>query len=309
MKGQPRFRIGHLKILDHLILGIIDHQIKTGEPVHESFSLEFLHSNTWEKVCENLLLGRLDGAFLPIPAAIDLFAQGLKIRLLMLCHRSGSLIVRKDNNWIDTIKDFNGRCVLIPDVFSLQNMLLHRLMTSAGLRYGAFGDPDAQVVYETAAPYLMPQMLEMDDDNDIAGFAVAEPFGTFAIEKKIARKVCRSDDLWRHHPCCGFVTTDDYLECHPDRIAHIITAFLAAARQIETQKDPALFKIAGEFLGQEPALVQRAFESSNICFDPDLLTPHLSDIDTIYNYMAKTMKLMDHELDLKQFIHSELFET
>ncbi|MCF6245988.1 MAG: ABC transporter substrate-binding protein [Desulfobacula sp.] len=304
MKGQPQFKIGHLKIIDHLILGVVDHLLNKKDAVLEQSTFKSFAFNSWNQLCDQLTQGNINGAFITIPTAMDLFAKGLDIKLLMFTHRGGGIIVKKNISTITCIKDFKNHTVLVPSELCVQTMLLHRLLSSAGLKFGTHNDENAQVVRETANPYLMPQMLANDTDNDIAGFAVAEPYGSQAILQDTATRVCYTGKLWKNHPCCAFIMSTRFIEQYPDAVKEIIILFVQAAQKIEMQKDESLFSIARHFLNQKQNVIQQVLLKSDICFDPDLLTPDLDAIETIHNYMSDTMNIMTEKIDIARFVET-----
>ncbi|MCG8551217.1 MAG: ABC transporter substrate-binding protein, partial [Desulfobacterales bacterium] len=167
MRGQPKFSIGYMRIVDHLIIGVAKEILaRQKERIDLStFDLQVCHS--WNQMSNLLTCGTINGAFITIPMAMDLYAKGLDIRLLMFTHRGGSMIVKNNHPAVAQIKDFAGRSVLIPNALSTQHMLLHRLLASAGLLLGNPDNPEASVYREPVSPYLMPEMLQQDTDHDI----------------------------------------------------------------------------------------------------------------------------------------------
>ncbi len=309
MKGLPQFKIGHLKIVDHLISGVVDHQLSKKKATLELSSFKSFDFYSWNQICEQLTIGNINGAFMNIPTAMNLFAKGLDIRLLMFTHRGGGIIVKKNTPKIAGIKDFKDHTALVPSEFCVQNMLLHRLLSSAGLEFGIHSDKKTQVIRETASPYLMPQMLENDTDNDIAGFAGYEPYGSQAILQHQAARVCYTGKLWDNHPCCGFILNTQLIEQHPDAVNELIDLFVRSAQKIETQKDETLYSIAQHFLDQEQTIVRHALSKSDISFDPELLTPDPDAVGMIQNYMVDTMGAMAQQIDLTRFIDGSFIPT
>jgi len=133
MEKTLNIRIGHLKIIDHLILGCSVSRLQSnGDPLHHS-TLESIPMNSWEQICEGLRQGDLHGAFITAPLAMDLFAAGLDISFLMFVHRSGSLMVKNRKARIKSLADLKKKTILIPHGLSVQHLLLHQLLTAAGL--------------------------------------------------------------------------------------------------------------------------------------------------------------------------------
>src|SRR3989339_1733229 len=114
MIDLPHIRIGHLKICDHLILGVAHLHLEHQSGILSRSILEPVVMNAWQPVSESLLNQDIDGAFIPAPLAMDLFTSGLDIRLLMFTHRSGSVILKSRISGIKSMAEFKGKTVLVP---------------------------------------------------------------------------------------------------------------------------------------------------------------------------------------------------
>ena len=304
MKDNPCIRIGHLKIVDHLILGIAGLQLKKNEINLSHSTLETIAMNSWEQVCDGLKEGDINGAFITAPLAMNLFATGLDIKILMFTHRSGSVVVKNKENGICKIADFKDKTVLVPSEFCVQNMLLHKLLSSAGLKLGAYDDINADVVREVVNPFLMTEMLMNDQDDDIAGFAVAEPFGSEAVHKGIAAKVCTTQSLWKDHPCCVFVLNTSFMEHNLEAIKEIISLFTQTGQLIEDAEKDEILSMAQDFLDQEKEMTRHVLLETDICFNPSLLIPDIEALNIIQNYMTDSMGVLKNKIDMNQLVDS-----
>ncbi|MCD4721646.1 MAG: ABC transporter substrate-binding protein [Desulfobacula sp.] len=304
MKDNPCLRIGHLKIVDHLILGIADLQLKNNEINLSHSTLETLAMNSWEQVCDGLKEGDINSAFITAPLAMDLFAKGLDIRVLMFTHRSGSVIVKNKAAGINNIADFKGKTVLVPSELCIQNMLLHRLLSTVGLKLGPHDDINADVAGEVVNPFLMTELLMNDQDDDIAGFAVAEPFGSEAVDKGIVTKVCTSQSLWKDHPCCVFVLNKSFMGHYLEAVKEIISLFIQTGQRIENAKDDEILSMAHHFLGQKKKVIQQVLLETGIGFNPSLLIPDIEALNIIQNYMTDVMRVLKNKIDMNHFVDS-----
>ncbi len=304
MKDNPRIRIGHLKIVDHLILGIAGLQVKKNEISLNHSTLETFAMNSWEQVCESLKEGDINGAFITAPIAMDLFATGLDIRVLMFTHRSGSVIVKNKGAGINSIADFKGKTVLVPSELSIQNMLLHRLLSSAGLTFAAHDNIDADVVHEVVNPFLMTEMMMNDQDNDIAGFAVAEPFGSQAVHEGIAEKLCTSQSLWKDHPCSVFILNTSFIEHNFEAVKEIVALFTQTGQLIEDTKNEEILSMAHYFLDQKKEVIQHVLLETDLRFAPSLLIPDIEVLNIIQNYMTDSMGVFKNKINVNHFVDS-----
>ena len=303
-------RVGHLKIIDHLILGYSVFRLQSnGYPLHHS-TLENIPMNSWEQICDGLRKGDIHGAFITAPLAMDLFAAGLDISMLMFVHRSGSLMVRNRRARIKSLVDLQGKTILIPSNLSVQHLLLHKLLTAAGFSLKScspFKSDPKNITTEAVSPFLMPQMLKNDQDLDIAAYMAPEPYGSQAIAERVADKFCTSDSLWKNHPCCIFVIRNDIESSQRKAVEELVRHFFQSAAALDTQLlgnqlDEQTLNFAQSFLGQEQGIVKEALLNSGISFTPSKLFPDRESLDIIQTYMTDTMGVMPQTIDIDAFL-------
>lgn len=301
MADKPVIKIGHLKITDHLILGVTDLKQKKGMETFDHCSLELVLKNGWNEVADDLATGAIDGAFILAPTAMDIFKSGTAIKLLLFTHKSGSILVKNKNANIQKIEDFAGKVVLIPYQLSVHNMLFHRLLSEKGLNPGISSDPKADVILEVVAPFQMPEAIEYDEEGEIAGFIVAEPIGSQVIAKGFGEQFYLSYELWNKHPCCVFVMRDEVIEKHHDAVQEITTSLVRSGIAVDAQPDSAAV-IGADFLGQETSVIKKVLTEPKERITTSELFPVIDDLATIQDYMFDNMKILTDKIDLEKFI-------
>lgn len=305
MTAPFRFQIGHLKIIDHLILAVAGHSIEKEKNQSDTFLMDTVACASWGQVCEKLVNGEINGAFLTLPEALNLFSKGLDIRLLMFTHRGGSLVLTGKTSKIKNVPDFKGKSVLVPSRLSVQHLLIHRMITSAGINMRASDIDASQVTAEAVAPCLMPEILEQDADGDIAGFVVQEPFGTMAVRAGFAKRLCRTGDLWKNHPCSVFVLHQNVIDSVPEIVSRLLSFFRQAGQFLELENPESFDPIAGQFLDLPAGEAAQILADSDICFSPALLVPESGIVQTIQDYMSDAMGILEKKVDLNQFINPD----
>jgi NitT/TauT family transport system substrate-binding protein len=301
MTDIPVIRIGHLKITDHLILGISADKIRTGVETLKHCVLEPVLMHGWNQVSDSLADGSLEGAFILAPTAMDLFKSNVPIRLLLFTHRSGSILVKNKRAGIKKLSDFKGKIVLIPYQLSVHHMLFHRLLAEMGLKPGTTKDPGADVFLEVMAPTMMPEAIMYDDIGEIGGFIVAEPIGTQAIAGGYGESVCLSKDLWPGHPCCVFVARQDIIDSHPEAIEEITNSFVQSGFFMDKNPEKAA-TIGASFLSQEESLIRSVLSEPADRITASELFPRISDLSVIQDYMIHDMNIMTSSIDMKLFV-------
>ncbi len=223
MDEKPVFRIGLLKWVGAFSMG------RAGsESTLDPFSLEPVFLGSWNQVIDSLRDRMIDGAFVPVPAAIDLVMSGTDIRLLFNGPKPEAFFIKNQGANIKTLAGFRGKTILVPHGLSIYTLLVHRLMASIGLRLGNDGSSD--VAFEPMAAHLMAEALAYDDDGRIGGFIGPEPFGTMAVKAGAGRIVCRAERLWPGYPSAVFVLGSDLVESFPDAVQGLVNVLLSPRR-------------------------------------------------------------------------------
>lgn len=295
MSQKPTLRVGHLPITDHLILGMTKAKVDKHVDNLEHCELQTQSMGGWNDVGEALSEGSIDMAFILAPFAMELFHSQVPIKLLMLAHRSGSIIVTNKKAGIKTIQDFKGKTVLIPYHLSVHHMLFDQILRKAGLSVG----PGKDVTLETVAPAQIPQYIEWDENGDIGGYIVAEPFGSVVIEKGLGEEFKLSKDIWPDHPCCVVVARDEIIQKHPEAIKELTSSFQASGKLIHEKTDSAI-KVGSWFFGQPESVMSRVLASGDKVTYKDLV-PNLRELDMMQNYLTTEISALSGKIDLEKF--------
>ena len=111
---------------------------------------------SWEQIEKGFSSGDINAAFMDIAQAMYLFDKGSAISMLMFTHRAGSKIIVPEQ--IQKLTDFKGKSVLIPHRFSIQHILVHRLLSAGKLKIAGLETSKKSVDIESVPCALMPEM-------------------------------------------------------------------------------------------------------------------------------------------------------
>lgn len=310
--GRSLLRVAHIQITDHLALGVLKHQLESGQKRPTSFSLETRCMPNWNLLQAALEKGDVDAAFILAPAAMDLFNYGVPIRLVLFAHRDGSIMVR--NRVGDYRKPyqqfFKHKTFYIPYKMSIHNMLAHKYFTEMGLKPGVAGKEAVNVLFDVVAPINMPEFLA--ENPSTCGFMVAEPIGSRAIAAGIAERLFLSSEMWENHPCCVVVFRDDFIGKNPDAVHEFTDLLVDAGRSIQKNPDSAA-EIAVGFLDPQKKLGLSTDLLRNVLTDPKgIKTSHLypvrEDLDVIQRYMYERMGI-GAIIDLEKFVDTRFADV
>jgi NitT/TauT family transport system substrate-binding protein len=292
-------KVGYLPIVDHLILGVTKHKIDNALEKNENYGIQIEKKFGWNEVGEALMDGSIDVAFMLAPYAMDLYYAKKNIKLVLLSHRDGSIIVTNKAANINTIADFKNKTVLIPYQASMHHIVLHKLLASEGLTLGMGGDVTTEVV----APGQIPMMIEYDQDGFIAGYIVAEPFGTVVVNNGLGNVLKLSKEIMPSHMCCAVVARDEIVEKHPEALQELINSLVQSGLSLKSNLDDTT-KIALDFLGQNEAVVKAILQDPNERFCTNKLMPSKDELEAAQNYLIDTVSIpaISGKIDVDKFV-------
>jgi NitT/TauT family transport system substrate-binding protein len=297
MSNKPVIRVGHLRITDHLILGITKDKIDKGEETFQNFTLETVPVVGWNQVGKALVDGDVEAAFILAPYAMELFRSGQKIKLVLLGHKTGSIIIKNKRANIEKIEDFKGKTVLIPYHLSVHNIIFDKLLRQKGLTIG----PGKDVVFEVEAPTQIPEVVKWDEKGTIGGFIVAEPIGSQVVKEGYGEEFALSKDIWPKHPCCICVVKDEIVEKYPEAVQELSNSLVKSGNFIKDHPKEAAQK-GLSFLQQPLDTIEKVLTTPKDRVITDELYPVIDDLEMMQTYLTETIKAMSGKIDLEKFI-------
>ena len=308
MGGRVELNVAHIQITDHLALGALKHRIDQGDVEPEYFDLTTSLKAGWNPIQEGLENGEIDCAFVLAPIAMDLFAYDSPIKLVLFAHKNGSTFVRSRHydHRFDSLQSFyKYKVVDIPHKMSVHHMLAHQFLKELGLKPGVPGKKAINVRFEVVPPVKMPDIMK--DNEDVAGFMVAEPMATKAIVNEIGNLEFYSASRWDNHPCCIVAMQEDFIQQYPDAVREFVSLLVDTGEYIENDKIRAS-RIAVNFLDPEGKLGLNPEVLKNVFSQPqairwDGLYPDVEGLDKVQQYMHDVMEI-GKIIDLDKFIET-----
>lgn len=300
MSNKPTIKIGYLNITDHLILGVTERKVLRKEEIFKYANLETRPFIDWKTLSVAFSRGDINAAFMLAPLAMDHFRKGEDIRLVLLGHKNGSVLITNKNANITQISDLKGKDVLIPFHLSTHNLLLHKLLNDNNLEIGIGKDVEVQ----TVPPSKMPTYMEIDEQGNIGGFLVAEPFGSNVIKAGLGYEFELSKNIWPDHPCCVLVVKTELIRYFPNAIQELTNSLVKSGKFIKNNTKEAA-KVGVFFLNQDINVVEKILTSPADRITTDNLMPQIEDFEKIQSYIVKVMGSVYEEINLEKFIYTE----
>lgn len=293
---KPTITIGHFPIIDHLILGVA---AQNDGQYLENINLKTRRFQNWPLMEKALFDKKIEGAFLFFPLAIELFRTGTDIKIVLLGQREGQVLVV--NNEIKGIKDLKDKTIMLPNKFSVHNILLHQILKENGL------DPQKDVHYHFGFNNIQefPRYLK---DNKIQAFVSAEPLGTLVRRMKTGKIMVTSHDIKTHHICCVLALRGDVINKYPAACQELVESLVRAGMFISAY--PHQTAAIGEAfmeVSRDVALEALTHNRGHVLFW-DLL-PRVEDLEELENFAISEMNLWKKPVNLKKLLCADFAQN
>ncbi|MEA3465834.1 MAG: ABC transporter substrate-binding protein [Thermodesulfobacteriota bacterium] len=301
--GKVQLTVGYIQITDHLVLGVAKHLIDSGAVTPLHFKLQVQCSQSWNQVADGLENNELDAALILAPMAVDLFGFDVPIKLVLLAHKNGSIMVRNKQSSGTGKELFTGKTFYLPHQLSVHHMITHIYMTELGLDPGVAGKIKGDLNLEIVPPVRMPELLSAN--ANAGGFMVAEPLGTKAISSNSAELVLLSGEVWDDHPCCVNVFRQELIDEHPLAVQEFVNLMVQAGQLIADNQQKAA-QIAVKFLDPKGVLNLNETVLQNVLTEPAGIRTHdlypvVADLKAMHEYMISKMNI-GSPIDFNTFV-------
>ncbi|MGE0064414.1 MAG: ABC transporter substrate-binding protein [Methanobacteriales archaeon] len=274
-------RVGHLKDDHHSALFIAQAKEMYEK---EGLKVEIIEFNAGPDFVKAAATGQIDIGYCGTPPAVTGIAKGVPIKIVAAVNQEGSGIVVGENTGIQKIEDLKGKTIAIPMKGSIQDVLLQMALKEHGI------NPEDVNIIEMQVP-LMPKALEA---GRIDGFIAWEPYVSMAEQKGYGHAIAYSRDIWKDHPCCVVIATDQFIKEHPDQLRKFLKIHVEATEYLNSHKDESA-SIVAKTLGTDPEVEKRAFQNMKF-----LAVPTGSFIDNVLKFVEIEKQLGYIKKDLKR---------
>ena len=181
----------------------------------------------------------------------------------------------------------------------MHHVIFHKLLQTEGLSVGIGKD----VMTEVVAPGQIPMFIEYDAEGTIAGFIVAEPFGSVVVNNGFGNILRLSKDIMPSHPCCAVVARNEIVEQHPEAVQELVNSLVRSGLDAKAQMEETI-KIATAFLSQQEEVVRTVLCDPNERVTMDKLMPSLAELEDIQNYLIDTVSVpaISGKIDMEAFV-------
>ena len=214
------------------------------------FEFEYNKYNGWPEIKESLMAGRIQAGYMLAPLVMDLADKGIPVKIVSLGHRSGAVIMVRNDSPYETFRQLSGKRVAIPSRFAVDFLFLRRMLAQENMRV-----EELEIV--EMAPPDMPAALYA---NAVDAYCTGEPFGAAAQSAGYARPIRMTRDEWPKYICCVLTVREELIKENPAMVQDLVNQVLGAGHwldQAPANREKAVQIASGPaYFNQDPKIIR-----------------------------------------------------
>ena len=214
------------------------------------YEFEYSKYNGWPEIKESLMAGRIQAGYMLAPLVMDLADKGIPIKIVSLGHRSGAVIMVRNESPYQHFRELTGKRVAIPSRFAVDFLFLRRLLAQENMRV-----EELEII--EMAPPDMPAALYA---NAVDAYCTGEPFGAAAQSAGYARPLRMTRDEWPKYMCCVLTVREELIKENPAMVQDLVNQVLGAGHWLDqgpANREKAVQIASGAgFFNQDPKIIR-----------------------------------------------------
>lgn len=200
-------------------------------------NVELQQFNVGSNIVIAMAAGQIDIGYVGTAPATMAIDKGMPLKIVAAVNEEGSGIVIAQNSTINNITDFKSHTMVIPSKGSIQDILLNYLLQENNINSKDIDIREMQLS-------LMPEALQ---SGRIEGYVIWEPYVTRASSGGYGKTFIYSDEIWKNHPCCVIIASDNFRQNNPDKLKKILKIHMNATNYIYSNRDDAASILSKQF--------------------------------------------------------------
>jgi len=240
------FKVGFLPVTCHLTCPV-NHFIQ--KHLNGDGGFEPIRFNGFPELKEAFISKYTDATFILGPLAMKLREDGVPIKIVYLGHRDGTaLMVHKDSG-IFRIEDLKGKRVAVPNRYSNQRLLIHKVLSERGLKLS-----DVEIV-EMPPPDMAAALYARAVDGITSG----EPFMGQTELDGYGRVLYLTKDVWPEFISCVLAVREDVIQTDRKKVQALVDGIAKSGvwldQHMDNRMQAAQFVSKG-YYNQDPRLLE-----------------------------------------------------
>jgi NitT/TauT family transport system substrate-binding protein len=257
-KKADHLVVGGLPVTCNLTLPVAcvgkEAAIKAGT-AGNNFTFEYSKYSGWPEIKESLMAGRIQAGYMLAPLVMDLADKKIPVKIVSLGHRSGAVIMVRQDSPYQKFADLRGKQIAIPSRFAVDFLFLRKMLARENMT------PKDITIVEMPPPD-MPAALYA---NAVDAYCTGEPFGAAAQSAGYARVLRMTRDEWRNYICCCLTVRQELIDSNPAMVQDLVNQVQGAGQWLDQQqanRDKAVAIASGKnFFNQDPKILTYVMEN------------------------------------------------
>ncbi|MGZ7047474.1 MAG: ABC transporter substrate-binding protein [Methanobacterium sp.] len=203
----------------------------------EGINVELQQFTTGSNIVIAMAAGQIDIGYVgnaPATMAID---KGMPLKIVAAVNEEGSGIVIGKNSTINNLTNFENQTVVIPSKGSIQDILLNYLIQKNNMSPKEIDIREMQLS-------LMPAAIQ---SGKIDGYIIWEPYVTLANSGGYGKTFMYSDEIWKNHPCCVIIASNDFRNKNPDKLKKMLKIHQNATNYLYSNRNDTISILSKQF--------------------------------------------------------------
>ena len=252
-KRENHLVVGGLPVTCNLTLPVAcvgkEAAIKAGSAAN-GFTFEYSKYSGWPEIKESLMAGRIQAGYMLAPLVMDLADKKIPVKIVSLGHRSGAVIMVREDSSYRKFADLRGRRIAIPSRFAVDFLFLRKMLARENMT-------PAEIEIIEMPPPDMPAALYA---NAVDAYCTGEPFGAAAQRAGYARVLRMTRDEWRNYICCCLTVREELINENRAMVQDLVDQIQGAGNWLDAttvNRDKAVQIASGKnFFNQDPKILQ-----------------------------------------------------
>jgi NitT/TauT family transport system substrate-binding protein len=223
--------------------------IKSGIAEND-FRFEYSKYSGWPEIKESLMAGRIQAGYMLAPLVMDLADKKIPVKIVSLGHRSGAVIMVREDSSYQKFADLRGKRIAIPSRFAVDFLFLRKMLARESMT-----PKDIEII--EMPPPDMPAALYA---NAVDAYCTGEPFGAAAQRAGYARVLRMTRDEWRNYICCCLTVREELIQENRPLVQDLVNQIQGAGDWLDQKhenRDTAVTIASGKnFFNQDPKILQ-----------------------------------------------------
>jgi NitT/TauT family transport system substrate-binding protein len=220
-----------------------------------AFTFEYSKYSGWPEIKESLMAGRIQAGYMLAPLVMDLADKKIPVKIVSLGHRSGAVIMVREDSPYQKFADLRGKRIAIPSRFAVDFLFLRKMLARENMT------PKDIEIFEMPPPD-MPAALYA---NAVDAYCTGEPFGAAAQRAGYARVLRMTRDEWRNYICCCLTVREELIRENRPLVQDLVNSIQGAGNWLDAKQDnrnKAVAIAAGKgFFNQDPDILKFVMEN------------------------------------------------